>query len=283
MSSKLGAASLSIGVNLLLLVSKLAVAFFTNSISLYAESAHSLFDLLASVLAYLGIRKADEPDDHSHHFGHEKFENLSSLLQALLITGTACVIIFEAYQTMSGPIKVEFSEAGIALMLLSIPITYITSKYLKNVAKTEGSSALEADSAHFTSDAISSISVLVGLIMVKFGLPIGDPLAAMVVGVIMFYISLDLLLHSFRVFMDFSPDPKTMNKIRMVLVGEKSITRFHKLRARLAGSKILVDVHIHLPHSTPIETAHTISHEIEASIIRAVPRVKEVNIHIEPD
>jgi cation diffusion facilitator family transporter len=284
MGNKLGAASFSIGVNTALLASKIIAAFITNSIGLYAESAHSFFDLVASVLAYLGIRKAEEPSDKTHHFGHdEKFENLSSLLQALLITGTAFVVIFEAYQKFSSPGSVEFSEAGIALMLISIPVTLYTSKYLGDIAKKEGSSALAADSAHFTTDVISSVSVLIGLVLVNLGYGFGDPLAAIAVGLIMLYISIELLLKSFFVFMDFSPDKETMTRIKGILVEEKRITRFHKLRARVAGSKILVDVHIHVPHGMPVETAHLISHELETRIIREVPRVKEVNVHIEPD
>jgi cation diffusion facilitator family transporter len=284
MEGKLGAAKLSLFVNLGLLASKIAAAFITGSIGLYAESAHSLFDLFASVLAYLGIRKADEPEDETHHYGHEKFETLSSMLQALLITGTAFVIAFEAWQKLSSPGKVEMSEIGIGLMLLSIPIAYLTSKKLNDSAKQAGGSqALEADSAHFTTDIISSVAVLAGLILVRFGYAAGDPLSAFVVALVMLYISFELLSKSFIVFMDFSPDQATMNLIDGVLVTDGRITRFHKLRARYAGSKILVDVHIHVPHHTGIKQAHAIAHEVKEKIMKAVPAVKEVNIHIEPD
>lgn len=283
MGGKLGAAALSVAVNAGLLLSKLAVAAITNSIGLYAECAHSLFDLVASVLAYLGIRKADEPSDTTHHFGHEKFENLSSALQAILITGTSFIVIYEAYKKLSAPPDVNEPALGIALMLVSIPVTYLTSRYLGEMAKKEGSSALEADSAHFTTDVLGSVSVLAGLVLVKLGYNIGDPLAAMAVALIMLYISMGLLHRAFVVFMDFSPDRQTMAKIKGVLIAEKRITRFHKLRARIAGSRILVDVHIHLPHGTPVEAAHAISHEIESKILRDVPAVKEVSIHIEPD
>lgn len=286
MGKKLGAATLSIGVNLGLLASKMLVATITGSIGLYAESAHSFFDLLASFLAYLGIRKADEPEDYTHQFGHEKFENLSSLLQALLITGTAFVVIFEAYQKFASPGVVEFSEAGIALMLISIPVTLYTSRYLGEIARKEGSSALEADSAHFTTDVISSASVLLGLVLVKLGYGFGDPLGAAVVGIIMLYISVELLLHSFRVFMDFSPDRATMQAIEKIMTEEqyaRRITRYHKVRARIAGRRVLVDLHIHLPHTTSVKEGHQTAHDIETRILREVPQVKEVSIHIEPD
>lgn len=284
MGKKLGAALLSIGVNVALLLSKIAAAVLTGSIGLYAESAHSLFDLLASILAYIGIRKAEEPEDQTHHFGHEKFENLSSLLQALLITGTAFIVMFEAYQKLQGPIEIESSETGIALMLISIPITYLTSRYLADTAAKEGGShALEADSAHFLTDVAGSIAVLCGLVLFRLGLPAGDPIAAFAVGLIMLYISIELGIKSFIIFMDFSPDRKTLESIEAVLRTEKRITRYHKLRARIAGSRVFVDVHIHFPHQTNIVVAHKIAHDIEKRIIERVPAVKEVSIHTEPD
>ena len=192
-------------------------------------------------------------------------------------------MIFEAYQRIGGTGAIEFSEAGIALMLVSIPVTYFTSKYLGRIAKQEGSSALEADSAHFTTDVIGSVAVLAGLVAVRLGFPIGDPFAAIIVALVMLYISLELLWQSARVLMDFSPDQHVMESIQNVLDAEKRITRYHKLRARIAGSKILVDLHIHLPHKTSIINAHKISHEIQNSIKSAVPQVREVMIHIEPD
>jgi divalent metal cation (Fe/Co/Zn/Cd) transporter len=83
--------------------------------------------------------------------------------------------------------------------------------------------------------------------------------------------------------MDFTPDAKTMEAIENVLIEEKRITRFHKLKARMSGSKIWVDVHIHFPHETNVPRAHKIAHEIKEQIMKKVPEVKDVSIHIEPD
>lgn len=283
MTKKLSAALASIGVNSVLMAAKIVTAWFTGSIAMYAEAAHSLFDLAASVLSYLGIRKAGEPEDETHLFGHDKFENLSSLLQALLIIGTAIVILFEAYGRISRPAQVDYPEAAIALMLVSIPVAYLTSKYLSKVAKKEGSPALEGDAAHFTSDMVSSLAVLVGLITVKFGFGLGDPLSAIVVAIVMLYISLRIFWKSVCVFMDFSPSPEIMDELENVVRRDRRITRYHKLRARLAGSSILVEVHLQFPHRYRVKEAHKIAHEIEAKMIRAVPWVKEVSVHIEPD
>ena len=284
---KLKAASISVGINITLLLSKIFVAIITGSVGLLAEAIHSSFDLIASVLAFIGIRKAEEPDDNTHHYGHEKFENLSSLLQALLITGTSFIVMWEAYHKFKNPTPVENSTIGIILMVVTIPITYLTARYLSRIAKEEGGSqALEADSAHFTTDVLGSIAVLVGLLMVQFGMPWGDALAAFIVGLIMLYISIELGIHSFYVFMDFSPDKTKIAKIKRVLDSsrkKKMITSYHKLKARMAGSKILLEFHILVPKKLDITSAHQISSDIKRAIKKAVPEVKEATIHIEPD
>ncbi|MFA6888206.1 MAG: cation diffusion facilitator family transporter [Candidatus Woesearchaeota archaeon] len=286
MSNKLKAATTSIVINLTLLTSKIIAAYITGSIALIAECAHSLFDMVASILAYVGIKKAEQPEDHTHLYGHEKFENLSSLLQALLITGTAFIIMWEAYKKFSEHGVVENSGVGIILMMISIPITFLTARYLSSVAKKEGGSqALEADSAHFTTDVLGSIAVLTGLILVKFGFPFGDPLAAFTVGIIMLYISIELGLHSFYVFMDFSPDASRVKLIEDVLkkaMSNKKIDKYHKLRARMAGSKILLEFHIHISPNLTVKEGHDISSAIKAEIRKAVPEVKDATIHIEP-
>lgn len=286
MSNKLKAATTSILINVCLLISKITVAIITGSIGLFAESIHSLFDMVASILAYLGIKKAEQPDDPTHHYGHEKYETLSSLLQALLITGTSFIVMWEAYQKFLHPTPIESSELGIILMLITIPVTFFTARYLSRTARKEGGSqALEADSAHFTTDVLGSIAVLIGLVLVRFGLPFGDPLAALIVGLIMLYISIELMIHSFYVFMDFSPDKKKIKIIESVLNKarrEKKIIKYHKLRARMAGSKILLEFHIIVSKNLSVEKAHKISSEIKYTIRKKVPDVKDATIHIEP-
>ena len=287
MGSKLKAAATSLGINLTLLAGKIAVAAWTGSIAIMAEAAHSFFDMLASLLAYLGIKIAEQPDDSTHPYGHEKFETLSSLLQALLITGTAVIVLWESYQKFLHPAPLEHLGWGIALIAITIPIAYLTARYLSATAKKEGGShALEADSAHFTTDVLGSVAVLAGLLLVRWGMWWGDSLAAFAVGMIMLYISIRLLRGAFYVLLDFSPGREKMRRIEGVLrkaVKSRKITRFHKLRARMAGSRILLEFHIHVPRRMSVVTAHQISSDIKRDIRKRVPQVKDATIHIEPD
>jgi cation diffusion facilitator family transporter len=284
MSIKSKAASTSIIVNVTLLATKIIVAIITGSIGLIAESAHSLFDLVASLLAYIGIKKAEEPSDDRHHFGHQKFENLSALLQALLIIGTSIFVMLEAYQKFIHPSPIENSWVGIILMIITIPVTILTSKYLSKIARDAGGSqALEADSAHFATDVMASIAVLLGLIIARFGFGFADPLAALIVGIIMLYISIHLIKESFKGFMDYSPDQNTIIRIKRIISSEKEVKSYHNLKARIAGSNIFIEFHIRVDKNMKVAKAHEISHALKDKIIRKIPQIKHCIIHIEPD
>ena len=282
MANKLKAAFASIFVNVGLLISKIIAAILTMSVALLAESLHSLFDLFSSILAYAGIKQAEKPEDEKHSFGHEKFENFSSALQAMFITLTALFVLYEATMKLSHPIVVENSEIGIILMIATIPIAFLTARYLSKIAKSAGGSqALEADSTHFTTDVLGSIAVLIGLLAVNLGYGIGDIIAAYAVGIIMLYISFKLLKQSYKVFMDYSPEKETMDKIKKILEDDKRI-QYHKLRARLAGSKIFVNVHIQVDKKMTVEKAHKISGELKKRMKDEIPQIKEAHVHIEP-
>jgi len=282
MPNKLKAATVSILANTGLLISKLIVAIITGSVGMLAECLHSGFDLVASFLAFIGIKIAQRPDDETHHFGHDKFESLSSFMQSVLIAITAVLVIFEAYHKFKNPGVIENPGVGIILMIATIPVAIFVSRYLAKIAKSSGGSqALEADSAHFTTDVIASVAVLLGLLSVKLGFPQGDAIAAVIVAMIMLYISYTLIRVTFFVFMDYSPDPATMKKIRKTISEFKDV-RYHKLKARRAGSKVLVEFHIQVNRNLNVIDSHQKAMDIKRKLLQKVKNIKDVTIHVEP-
>lgn len=279
---KLRAASFSLFVNVFLTALKLAVVFVTGSVAILAELFHSVFDMLASILAYIGIKKANEPADESHHYGHEKFENLSSLAQTILITITAVFVIYESLQRLWHPAKIEASELGIVVMGVALVIDILLSRYLHKASEDYGSAALEADAYHFTTDIWSIIAVIIGLVFVIMGYPFFDSLAAIVVAIMMLFISYHLGKKAIHVLMDKSPPGETLAMITEIISSTKGVESFHKLRARQAGSKVLVEVHIQVRPKMTVAESHQIAHDIKEMIKRELPQVKEVTIHVEP-
>jgi len=283
---KLRAATLSILTNVLLLSLKVIVGVATGSLGILAEAAHSLLDLVASGFAYSGIRSANVPPDEEHPYGHEKFENFSGLIQTALLGVTCIWIFYEAGERLLTGFAIEIGNAlyyAVIIMMISVVADLGVSRYLFKSAREYDSSALEADAYHFSTDVYSSIAVLVGLVAAKFGYVIIDPLAAIFVAIIMLITSIRLGRKTTRILVDGAPPKETTTQIEAVIRGNPNITSFHDLRARQAGSSILVDVSIHVLPNLSLEEAHNIAHKLESDIKNSVPHVRESIIHIEPE
>ncbi|MDI6809773.1 MAG: cation diffusion facilitator family transporter [Candidatus Eisenbacteria bacterium] len=279
---KLHAAWFSVYVNIFLILMKTAVAVLTGSLAILAELAHSFFDFAASVLAYVGIRKAHEPPDKDHLYGHERYENLSALAQTLLIVITSLLIFHEAAKRISHPRKLEATEIGLVAMVVTIGVDYFLSRYLHRSSRRYRSSALEADAYHFTTDLWGALAVIVGLIFVIIGFPVFDAIAAIAVAGLMLWVSFKLAKKSVNALMDTSPPPEIMNHIDGIISASPGIVRYHKLRARHAGNRFLVEFHVHVSPEMSVENAHAITHDIKSQIMEQIRYVKDVTIHIEP-
>ncbi len=285
-AKKLRAATVSIFTNVLLLALKLVVGIATGSLGILAEAAHSLLDLVASGFAYVGVKEASIPADEEHPYGHEKFENFSSLIQTALLGVTCIWIFYEAGQRLLSGFSLEPSNAlyyAMAIMIIAVVADLYVSRYLFQNARSFGSSALEADAYHFSTDMYSSAAVFAGLVAAKFGYTIIDPLAAIVVAVIMLVTSIRLGRKTTRILVDGAPPREVTTQIAETIRSDPRIVDYHDLRARQAGNSLFVDVSIHVNPDLSLEAAHELAHELETAIKSRVPNVKESVIHIEPE
>ncbi|MBI5227610.1 cation transporter [Candidatus Micrarchaeota archaeon] len=281
---KLSAAKYSVFANLFIIIIKLAVGLYTGSLGILADSLHSVFDLAASFFAYFGIKKASEPSDKTHHYGHERFENLSSIIQSILLGLTSVFILYEAHLKFEAPnYVVRESFLGIAVMVITLIIDVKISAFLHKKSKETNSAALEADAFHFTTDMYSAIAVIVGLGATAIGYPLADIAGAVVVALIMLYVAVNIAKESTFILLDQAPSEEILGKISTVISKYPGILAYHSLRGRLSGRKIFIDVSVHLKSDISLTKAHKIAEELEIKIIEKCPDVKEVIIHMEPD
>ena len=277
------AAGFSIVSNTCLILLKLLAGIFTGSVSLIAEAIHSLMDLAAAVVAFFSVRVSDKPPDSKHPFGHGKAENISGVIEGLLIFIAAGLIINEAVHKIIEGGHLEMLEIGIAIMAVSIVVNLGVSRYLKKVARETDSLALEADATHLTTDVLTMAGVLIGLVIVRLtGLYILDPIFAMVVALLIIKAAFDITRKSFGGLMDASLPESEQEAISACILdhGDMSLG-FHNLRTRKVGSQRQVDLHLVIPRTKSVEDAHGICDHLEKDIEEILNRV-EVNIHIEP-
>jgi cation diffusion facilitator family transporter len=279
------AARLSILSNAALIALKLVAGAVTGSIAIITEAVHSSVDLVASIVAYFSIRKAEEPADESHPYGHEKMENLAAALEGILILVGAGIVVFEAARRLADPPKVGSLGFGIAVIGVSVVVNLGVSTYLYRRAHQTDSPALEGDAAHLRTDAITSLAVLAGLAAVAItGVEILDPLVALTVAGAIVWAGIRLITRSSRVLVDEAlPDDELQAIAKAVeQSGASEVAGYHKLRARRAGSRRYIDLHVQFRSGTTLERAHEVSHELQAEIRRRVHRA-DVLIHLEPE
>jgi len=200
------AAMLSVLAALILTLLKLVVGFGTNSLGVISEALHSGLDMVAAGITLVAVQRASKKPDTDHPYGHGKIENFAALAETILLWITAGWILYEAFRRIAGEEFAAPNIWGIAVMLVSIFIDYERSRMLYKTAKEFDSQALEADALHFRTDMLSSIVVLVGLIFVYFGFVIGDPLSAIGVALVIFYVSYNLGKRSFDFLIDRAPE-----------------------------------------------------------------------------
>jgi cation diffusion facilitator family transporter len=282
---KTRAAALSIASNALLIALKLVAGVITGSIAIITEAVHSSIDLLASVIAFVSVRKAGEPADEDHPYGHDKIENLAAVIEGLLILVGAGVIVFESVRRLADPPAVESLGIGIAVIGFSMVANVAVSAYLYRQARATDSPALEGDAAHLRTDALTSAGVLAGLVLVEVtDVEWIDPLTALMVAVVIVIAGLRILMRSSRVLVDEVLPEDELAAVRAAVEGcdAPEIAGYHKLRARRAGSRRYVDLHVQFRAGTTLDRAHAVSHELQAEISRRLDRV-DVLIHLEPD
>jgi cation diffusion facilitator family transporter len=278
------AAAISILSNTILIALKVAAGAITGSIAILTEAAHSGIDLIASVVAYFSVRKADEPADESHPYGHQKVENLAAAIEGMLILVGAAIIVYESVRRLSEGAEIESLGIGIAVIGFSAVANFGVSGYLYHQARVTDSPALEGDAAHLRTDAFTSIGVLVALVLVEAtGVNELDAITALVVAVAIVVAGLRIITRSSRVLVDEALPPEELAAVRDAIErhGAPEVIGFHKLRARRAGSRRYVDLHVQFRDGTSLQRAHEISHELQGAI-RAELRGADVLIHLEP-
>ena len=283
--TKSGAAGLSIASNSVLIAIKLAAGAITGSIAIVTEAIHSLIDLVASVIAFVSVRKADEPADADHPYGHEKVESLAAAIEGMLILIGAGVIVYEATHRLVVGAEVESLGVGIAVMGFSVLANLVVSTVLYRQAREHDSPALEGDAAHLRTDALTSAGVLAGLAIVEItGIVAFDSITALIVAAAIVTAGLRIIRRSSGVLVDEVLPDDEMDRIEAAIAAARTpeVAGYHKLRARRAGSRRYIDLHVQYRSGTSLERAHELAHrmrdEIEVDIHHA-----EVLIHVEPE
>ena len=284
LGQKSWAASASIAANGALIAFKLVVGLVSGSIGMISEALHSGTDLLAAVIALVSVRRAARPADPSHRYGHEKVENLSGIVEGLLIWLAAALIVIAAGQHLLHGEHLDHVNLAIVVMLVSAVVNTGLALYLYPVARRTESAALRADAAHHLTDVYTSLGVAGGLALVWLtGETVFDPVLAIGVAGLIAWTAWQVVSASTRVLLDEALPADELETIRETVAEHRGdlIVGYHKLRSRRAGSTRHIDLHITVDEMMTVGEAHSVAEHIEADIAARLPNT-EILVHVEP-
>jgi cation diffusion facilitator family transporter len=269
---------------------KIIIGFTTGSLGILAEAAHSGLDLIAAMMTFLAVRISGKPADRDHLYGHGKVENLSGLFETLLLLVTCAWIIYEAiHRFFFHTIVLKVNLWSFAVMITSIAVDVSRSRILYRAARKYNSQALEADALHFSTDIWSSAVVILGLFFVKLSewspnlalLRQADSVAAILVGLIVVYVSIQLGIRTIQALLDVAPSGME-KKIISAVEALPGVADCHSVRLRYSGPQLFVDIHILVDGNQTLKDAHNLTEEIERVIQTLMPNA-DVTVHPEPN
>jgi len=277
-----GVTRLSVGVAVVLIALKAFALGASGSVSILASLADSALDLVASLGVFFAVRWAAAPPDEDHRFGHGKGEALAALVQAGLVFGSALFIGSEAIQRIFDPRPVAGGIWGVTVMIVSIAITsWLVWMQTRAIARG-GSIAVEADRAHYAADLASNVVVLIGVISGAFLRAPGlDAAAGLIVAIWLAWGALGMLKAAGDHLVDKAVPHADRVAVTTAVLADPRISGVHQLRTRMAGSVMMIQMHVDMDPALTLEAAHAIIVEAENRILAAFPRA-DILIHPDP-
>ncbi len=268
-------------LNWLVALAKIIFGIITNCASIAADGFHSLSDGASNIIGLIGIRLAYRPEDLNHPYGHKKYETLFSLIIAAMLFVVAFNLFKEGLRRIFIPVAPEVNIKSFAVMIVTLIINLFVLLYERRRGEALKSDILISDSMHTRSDIFVSLSVIIGLVVIKMGYPIFDPIATMIIALLIGYSGYQIIAESSKVLCD-SAAPVETKKIVDIVLSTRGVKTCHKIRTRGRSDDIHIDLHVQVDPNMHIDKAHQISYDIEENIKKGIPGVTDVIVHIEP-
>lgn len=278
-------AAVGVGGNVALSAIKLIAGIMGNSTAMISDAIHSLSDVFATAIAFIGVRLAERDADATHPYGHERFECVASLMLGLILAGTGLAIGYSSIETIATRSYASASAptiVALAAAVLSIVVKEGMFWYTRHWARVLNSSAFMADAWHHRSDAISSIGALLGIGASMLGFAAGDAIASLAICVIILKVAYDVMKDALNNMTDTPCDDEFERKIGNCIEGVPGVVRIDALRTRKFGNRVYVDAEIAVDGQLKLIEAHEIAEAAHDAVEANFEEVKHIMIHENP-
>ncbi len=269
--------------NVVLAAFKLVAGIIGNSGAMISDAVHSLSDVFATFVAYVGVRLSQQPEDDEHPYGHERLECVAAMILGALLAITGLGIGYTGFQKI---ISGEPLEVPTLLPLIAAVVSIVVKEamfwYTMHYAKKIDSSAFKADAWHHRSDAISSVGAFIGIGLAKLGFPIMDPIASLVICCFILKVAYDIFKDALDKMLDTSCGIELEGKMMSFIIKQEGVENIDLFHTRQFGNKIYIDLEIAVKGDMSLYKAHEIAERVHNSVEQEFPNVKHIMIHVNP-
>ena len=277
------ASMVAISANCFLTVFNIAVGLMAGSYALVSEGAHTLSDVITSIIAYAGFKIGQKPADKEHPLGHGRAEAISGLLIVVFLAIVAYEIITGAIDKLIHPELITVPSFYASLMaVFGIFTNYFISEYVIRLGKEIRSPAIIADGKHQRTDIYTSVAILISVVIANIGYPIFDPLVGLLIGLLIIKTAYGIGKENIDNIMGKVPSQDLINRIKRVADSTPNAQGAHNIKVDYLGSYATAYLHVEVDGNMSLNDSHIIAHQVENNILKTIPEVKSVMVHVCP-
>lgn len=276
------AASASVMLSGGLCLLKIFGAFYTGSLAILSSLIDSLADVFASSISFIAIRFSTRPASQEHRYGYGRAESISALVQSAFIAGSGLFVMYDGITRLFNPEPLEKPELGIIIMAISLVATVLLIAFQKHVARKTSSPAIAADSAHYTVDVLTNLSIILSLIVVKFfNISWFDILTAFAISVYLIYNAYKIAAEAVAALTDKELSDDVRKQVIDLVINSEGVEGYHDFRSRDLGGTYFFEIHLELDGNLTLNKTHELTDKVEEKIKTAFPNA-QVIIHQDP-
>ena len=272
-------------INFLLSAVKLLAGLIAHSAAMVSDAIHSASDVFSTVIVIFGLKAAGKESDREHPYGHERMECVAAIVLAVVLLITGLFIGYEGVQKILSAGEIELPIPGflaLAAAVVSIVVKEGMYRYTRHAAQKIESDALMADAWHHRSDALSSIGALVGIAGAKLGFPVMDPIASLLICLMIGKAAYDIFRDAMNKMVDQTGGEELENDIRALTLRHPGVVGIDLLMSRKFGNRVYIEMEISADGDLQLRQSHAIAEQVHDEIEAAFPQVKHIMIHVNP-
>jgi cation diffusion facilitator family transporter len=274
---------LGIYINFALVAAKIITGFLVASMAMVADGFHSLSDLLTDFAIMIGVKISSKEPDDEHPYGHSWAENFITVLTAIPLAIAGGYMVIKAVHSIADHNVNKIGWPVLIVALIAVVLKEYSFAVTKKVAVRLSSSMLYANAWDHRSDALSSLAVAIGAVASMLGFAYADQIAAIIVGIMIVWVAVKILSDSAGQFTARAVDESTSRQIKQIISSQSQIRDWHKLRTRVVGRELFMDLHILVDPQLSITEAHDIAESLENEMHTQISQPVNITVHIEPD